>query len=76
MKDCCASHGLTTPKIPTKVTAMDTFIVSENLFTGRSSFLENNSLSSPSNKDSGVGLVQFNAATKPEFKKKVMKQPK
>lgn len=40
---------------------------SEKLFTGRTRFSGNKLLSSACNRALGVGLVQFNAATKPEF---------
>lgn len=62
---------LTTPKIPTTVIPTVMLIGVEKFFTGRSSFLVNTFVSSAANKDSGVGLVQFNVATKPGFEEKV-----
>lgn len=66
----CVAHGLTTPKTPTTVIPMVMLIVSEKCFTGRTSFLGNKSFSSALNNSSGLWLVQFNAATKPEMKKR------
>ena len=64
-------HRLTTPKIPTTVMPMVMLIGSENLFTGRTSFFGNKSFSNALNKDSGLELVQFKAATKPELKERM-----
>lgn len=57
---------LTTPIIAPTVIPMVMLIGIEKLFTGRSRFLGNKFFSSAPNKDSGVGLVQFNAAAKTE----------
>ena len=41
----------------------ETFVGVAKLFTGRRSFFVNNVCSSASNRDSGLGLVQFIAST-------------
>ena len=60
---------LTTPTMPTRVILTVTLTGSENFSTGRTSLSGNKFSSSALTKDLGVGLVQFSAATKPEFKK-------
>lgn len=60
--------GLTTLKTATTVILMVTLSESEKLSTGRNSFSGNKVVSSALYKDLGAGLVQFNAATKPEFR--------
>lgn len=49
---------------------MDTVSGSEKLFTGRTRFLENKFFSRASNREEGVGLVQFKPATKPGIKQR------
>jgi len=58
---CRYKSELTTPRIPTRMKDTETFVGVLKCFTGRKCFFENTVSSSASYRDSGVGLVQFNA---------------